>query len=100
MKKKKDPTILEDFFSFLQAPVLLFSLHYNPCFLLAYKREGRASHEVDSNPLNPEPIRTHKHTAEKRPSSRHPFAPLTRDLGHVPLSTVCNPYYELSVLVT
>ena len=57
------------------------------------------THHTDLD-SNPEPIRTHKHTVEKRPSPWHQFVPLTRDLGHVPLSTIYNPYYELSVLVT
>ena len=36
-----------------------------------------------------------EHIAEQRPSSRHPFVLSTRDLGPVPLSPICNPYYEL-----
>ena len=40
------------------------------------------------NSSNPE------HTTEQRTSSRHPFTLSMRDLGHVPLSTVCTPYYE------
>ena len=38
MKEKKDPAILEAFFSL----VFLFFLHCNPRFSFAYKRESRA----------------------------------------------------------
>ena len=42
-----------------------------------------------------------KHTAKQQPSSWHPFDPFIRDLGPVPLSTVCTPYYEpFLVLIT
>jgi len=103
--KEKDPVILEDFFSFSFSS---FHSIVTRAFPWPIKRKAGhpiriiATHRInwDSNPSNPELIRTHKHTAGKRPSSRHPFAPLIRDLGPVPLTTVCNPYYELSVLVT
>ena len=36
-----------------------------------------------------------EYIAEQRPSSRYPFALSTRDLGPVPLSPICNPYYKL-----
>ena len=36
-----------------------------------------------------------EHIAEQRPSSRYPFILSTSDLGHVPLSPFCNPYYQL-----
>ena len=102
--------ILEDFFSFSFSS---FPLTVTRAFPWPIKGKAGhpikgtllkciAAHHIDSdlNPSDPEPIRVHKHTAGKRPSSRHPFVPLTRDLGLVPLSTVCNPCYELSVLVT
>ena len=38
MKEKKDPTILEAFFSL----VLLIFLHCNPWFSFAYKKKSRA----------------------------------------------------------
>ena len=41
MKEKKDPAILEAFFSL----VLLLFLLCNPRFPFAYKRRSRASHE-------------------------------------------------------
>ena len=105
MKEKKDPAILEDFFSlsFSSFPSTITRAFPWPIKGKAGRPiRGIATHRIDlnSNPSNPELIKTHKHTAEKRPSSRHLFAPLTRHLGHVPLSTVCNPYYKLSVLVT
>ena len=34
------------------------------------------------------------HTAKSPPGPWHPFDPSIRDLGPVPLSTVCTPYYE------
>ena len=106
MKEKKDPVILKAFGSLSLS--FLFFLYCNHAFPWPIKGKagrpirGIATHRIDLdwNPSNPELIRTHKHTVGKRPSSRHPFAPLTRDLGHIPLSTVCNLYYELSVLVT
>jgi len=105
VKEKKELAILEDFFSlsfssFPSTVTRVFPWHIKGKAMRHIR--GIATYRInyDSNPSNPEPTRTHKHIAGKRPSSRHPFAPLTRDLGHVPLSTVCNPYYELSVLVT
>ena len=47
--KEKDPAILEAFLSL----VLLLFLRYNPRFSLAYKRESRAPHEGDLEPINP-----------------------------------------------
>ena len=41
MKKKRDPTTLEAFFSL----VLFLFLLYNPRFPFAYKRGSRAPHE-------------------------------------------------------
>ena len=35
-----------------------------------------------------------QHIAKRQPSSWHPFDLSIRDLGHVPLSTVCTPYYK------
>ena len=63
--------------------ISLFSLRCNPCFPLAYKRESRASHEGDSNPSNPKPIKTHKHPAEKRRAlgTRSLLSPVTWDLS-------------------
>jgi len=105
--EEKDPTILVDFFSF---SFLSFPSTVTRAFpwkgkagLPMRETRGRIETHHTNSDSNPEPIRTHKHTAEKRPSPRHPFTPLTRDLGHVPLSTVCNLYYdhyELLVLVT
>ena len=95
--KEKDPAILEDFsFSFSSFPSTV--THAFPWPIKGKARHpirGIATHHINSdlNPLNLEPIRAHKHIARKRPSSRHPFVPLTRDLGPVPLSTICNPYY-------
>ena len=42
-------------------------------------------------------ITTHitSHIAEQQPSSQHPFDLFIRDLGLVPLSSICNPYDEL-----
>ena len=105
MKEKKDPVILEDFFSFSSSSFPSTVTHAFPWPIkgkAGHPIKGIATHRInwDSNPSNSELTTTHKHTAEKRSSSRRPFAPLTRDLGHVPLSTVCNPYYELLVLVT
>ena len=112
MKEKKDPAILEDFFSFsfssfpstvtCDFPWPIKGKAGRPMKGGSTRVDRITTHHInwDSNPSNPEPTRTHKHTAGKQPSSRHWFAPLTRDLGPVPLSTVCNPYYELSVLVT
>ena len=97
MKEKKDPTILEDFFSFSFSSFPSTVTHAFPWPIKGKAGRpirGIATHRINSD-SNPEPMRTHKHTAGKRPSSRHPFAPLTRDLGHVTLSTVCNPYYKL-----
>ena len=110
VKEKKDPAILEDLFSFMFSP---FPSAVTPAFPWPIKgKAGRPirgieqsirltieTHHTDSD-SNPEPIRAHKHTAEQRPSSRHPFTLSIRDLGPVPLSTICNPCYELSVLVT
>ena len=105
MKEKKDLAIVEDFFSFS-----FFSFPSTVTRAFPWPIKGKAgrpirgivTHRIDSdwNPSNPEPIRTHKHTARKQTSSHHLFAPLIRDLGPVPLSTICNPYYKLSVLVT
>ena len=105
MKEKKDPAILKAFGSLSRSS---FSSTVTHAFSWPIKGKvghpirGIATHHInlDSNSSNPEPIRTRKHTARNRLSSWHPFAPLTRDLGAVPLSTICIPYYELFVLVT
>ena len=107
-KNEKEPKtfrITRPFFSFSSSS---FSFTVTRAFPWPIKGKtghpikGIATHRIDSdwNLSNPEPIRTHKHIVEKRPSSQHPFAPLTRDLGYVPLATICNPYHELLVLVT
>ena len=89
MKEKKDPMILEDFFSFsfssFPSTVTCASL---------WPTNGKAgrpmkgtridrieTHHTNSD-SNPEPIRAHKHSAEQRPSSRQPFIISIRDLGH------------------
>ena len=107
MKEKEDLAILKAFGS-LSLSRYSFSSAITRAFPWLIKGKagrpirGIATHRInsDSNPSNPEPIKTHEHTTGKRPSSQHPFAPLTRDLGPILFSTVCNPYYELSVLVT
>ena len=65
MKEKKDPTILEAFLSL----VLLFFLHYNPRFPLAYKRESRAPHEEDLEPIDPSRSNTDPHKSTTRTHS-------------------------------
>ena len=94
---EKDPAILEDFFSFSFSSFPSTVTHAFP-----WPIKGKAGRPMKGtqNPSNLEPIRTHKHIARKQSSSRYLFAPLTRDLGLVPLSTVYNPYYKLLVLVT
>jgi len=79
-----------------------FSPICNLCFPLVYKREGRAPHQRDRR--RTEKLNTHMilHT---RLSSDQALGDLfnhsIRDLGLVPLSTVCTPYYEpFSVLIT
>jgi len=88
MKEKKDPVILKAFLSL----VLLLFLHCNPRFPLAYKRESRTPHEGDLDPHKTKPRdkntrAQHKHMAERRSSSQHPFIPFTRDLGSFPSLT-------------
>ena len=109
MKDKKDPAVLK---AGLSLSFLLFSsvvTHAFPWFIKGKAGRPRmgigsiqaSPDRIITNPSNLEPTRTqHKHTAERQPSSRHPFTLSTRDLGPIPLSPVCNPYYKLSVLVT
>ena len=82
--------------------VLLFSPVVTRSFPWPIKgKAGRpikrgASHENTSHCIKSEPLASNlKHIADQRPSSRHPFVLSTRDLGLVPLSPICNPYYEL-----
>jgi len=61
VKEKKDPAILEDFFSFsFSSPSTVIR-----AFSWPIKEKARRAMKGDSNPSNPEPIRTHKHIAEK-----------------------------------
>ena len=91
MKEKKDLAILEDPFSFSFSS---FPSNVTHAFPWPIKRKA-------GRPMKGSRTRSeHKHIAEQQLSSRHPFAPLTRDLGPIPLSIVCNSYYKLSMLVT
>ena len=65
MKEKKDPAILEAFLSL----VLLLFLRYNPRFPLAYKRESRAPHEGDPEPIDPSRSDTDPHKSTTRTHS-------------------------------
>ena len=56
--------------------------------------KGKAGHPTTENDRFNTP-RITSHTAEQQPSSQCPFDLSIRDLGHVPLSPVCNPYYKL-----
>ena len=88
--------------------VLLFSPVVTRAFPWPIKRKaGRPTKGIDrsiearpdrtiANSSNLEPTRTqHKHKAEQQSSSRHLFTLSIRDLGPIPLSPVCNPYYKL-----
>ena len=105
--EKKDPTILEDFFSFSSSSFSSITRAF-PWPIkgkAGHPMKGTRTHRNKSPQLGLKPIepRTDQNTqAHSRETieSWHPFAPLIRDLGHVPLSTVYNPYYELSVLAT
>ena len=78
--------------------VLLFSPIVTRAFLWPIKEKaGRPTkgHRI-SHHITPEPLASNlEHIAKQRPSSRHPFDLSIRDLGPVPLSPICNPYYEL-----
>ena len=65
MKEKNDPSILEAFLSL----VLLLFLRYNPRFPLAYKRESRAPHERDPEPIDPSRSDTDPHKSTTRTHS-------------------------------
>ena len=71
--------------------IFLLSLICNPCSPLAYKRESKAPHQGDR--FNT--LRIRSHILKQQPSAQHPFDLSIRDLGHFPLSPVCNPNYEL-----
>ena len=79
MKEKKDPVILEAFFSL----VLLLFLRGNPRFPFVYKRGSKAPYERGDLDTRAR----HEHTAERQASSQHPFTPSTRDLGSSPSLT-------------
>ena len=65
--KEKDPMILGAFLSL--SLVLLLFLRYNPRFPLAYKRESRAPHEGDPEPIDPSRSDTDPHKSTTRTHS-------------------------------
>ena len=71
---------------------------------LSWPIKGKAGHPTKgidspyhiSHHITAEPLASNlEHIAEQRPSSRHLFDLSIRDLRPIPLSPVCNPYYEL-----
>ena len=81
---KEDPAPSKDLLYLWFFPV---SPICNPCSPLVYKRgTGHATKGTD---------RFHtQYTAKQQPSTWRPFDLSIRDLGPVPLSTICTPYYE------
>ena len=70
MKEKKDPVILEDFFSFSSSSfpsTITYAFPWPIKEKEGHSIKGITTHRInlDSNPSNPEPIRIHKHTAGK-----------------------------------
>ena len=73
------------------------------CLAFPWPIKGKVGHPTKGHQKNNpshniilEPVASNlEHIAEQRPSSRYPFVLSTRDLGPVPLSPVCNPYYKL-----
>ena len=88
-EEKEDPASLKDllclwFFFFLSSIILA-----SPWSL-----KGKAGHPTKGTDRFNTPCIT-SHIAEQQPSSQHPFDLFIRDLELVPLSPICNPYYEL-----
>ena len=87
-REKEDPVSLKDrlyLWFFPLSPIC------NPCSPLVFKR--RARHPAKgTDRFHTQHIT--QHIAKQQPSSWHPFDPSIRDLGPVPLLTVCTPYYE------
>ena len=76
--------------------VLIFSFNVTCAFPWPIK--GKVGHPIkgEGTASDQERLASNlEQIAEQRPSSRYPFVLFTRDLGPVPLSPVCNPYYEL-----
>ena len=88
-EENEDPTSLND----LLGLWFFFSL---PSVIDAspWSIKGKVGHPTkETDRLNTPRITSH--IAEQRPSSQHPFDISIRDLRSIPLSSVCNPYYEL-----
>ena len=76
--------------------VLLFSPVVTRAFPWPIK--GKAGHPIKGHRTTSDqrPLASNlEHIAEQQLSSRYPFVLSTKDMGPVPLSPVCNPYYEL-----
>ena len=99
LEEKEDLSPLKD---------LLYPWYFSPvtpAHPFVYKRDDRAPYEERdrTNRLSMDNSHTdeliehsvpHTHTAKSPLGPWHPFVPSIRDLGPIPLSTVCTPYYE------
>ena len=88
-REKEDPTPSKDLLY-----LWFFSLSpiYNLCSP-PWSIKGRVGHPTKGRDQF-DTSHTTLPTAEQQPSSRYSFNLSIRDLGPVPLSTVCTPYYE------
>ena len=88
-EEKEDPTSLKDL-------LCLWFLFFLPSVIPAssWSIKEKAGYPTKGTDRFKAP-RITLHTAEQQPSSQHPFDLSIRGLGSVPLSPVCNPYYEL-----
>ena len=97
-EEKEEPVSLKDFlclsFSYF-LPSVIHALPWPIKGKVGHPTKGIDSPHRTSHHIIAEPLASNlEHIAEQRPSSRHPFDLSIRDLGPVPLSPVCNPYYE------
>ena len=87
-EEKEDPAPSKDL-------LCLWFFFFLPSVILAspWSIKGKAGHPTKGmNRFNTPRISSH--IAEQQPSSQRPFNHSIRDLGPVPLSPICTPYYE------
>ena len=98
-EEKEDPASLQDFLclwfsSFL--PSIIPALPWPIKGKAGHPTKGIDSPQHISHYIMTEPLVSNlEHIVEQKPSSQHPFDLSIRDLGPIPLSPICNPYYEL-----
>ena len=93
MKEKKDPMILEAFFSLSFFSFFSSVTHAFPSPIKG--KAGRPYQEIRTHKIETQEHDTSTRLSSKRALSTHsPLPPETWD--PLPLSLVCNPYYKLS----